>query len=371
MTLSKALFAVVCVAFASGAQARDFFNCPIYPVAPEPPPLDKKDPPKKPPHQKSHEETFQETKGSGYGGANVLDAKVSWQSYIDEAQRAAKEKDRAFVIYFCDPIVGRVAGEGREAWDKFRKENNGAPTPTVFDSNVMLRAFEAAGIVEFVKIADTPGNQDAFKKYEASRNMLVFCAPDGDRLAVFPGQNLTQTNVVHFLENNLARYVSEWRKAVKAEEDRAAAEKKSKDEREARVAAIRANQAANQSAPKARPGDAAVAEALPKIEQRLANLDACAKAGWSVIKDKEKKDIHPIREAGALYTLINDLGTADGVSGQPGAFLEGLYESQTRATALLAALKTWAKAGAPDEGLEKINGEHKRLASACEKLKKR
>jgi len=358
-------------AFAWSAHARDFFNCPIYPLPPEPPPLKQQPTDKPPPHQKTHEETFKETKGSGYNGdSSVPRAVLKWQAYVDEAQRAAKEKDRPFAIYFCDANTSRVAGEGREAWDKFRKQNGSAPPPTIFDSIVMLRAFEAAGVLEFVKVPDTADNQPLYKKYEATRNMLVFCAPDGGRLAVFPSQNLTQTNVVYFLEKGLAPYMTEWRKAVKADEERAAAEQKAKDERASRVAAIRARQS-DDSTPKARPGDDAVAEALPQIEQRLANLDACAKAGWKVLQDKDKKGVHPIKEAGALYGLISALGEADGISEQSPAFLEGLYETQTRATALLAALKTWAKAGAPAEGIEKVNSEHKRLIAARAKIQKR
>ena len=358
-------------AFVFSAQARDFFNCPIYPVAPEPPPRTENKPKSPPPHQKTHEETFKETRGSGYSGdASVPHAILKWQSYADEARRVAAEKDRAYVLYFCDAHTARVAGEGRGEWDKIRKEHNGAPQPTIFDSLVMLRAFETAGVGEFVKVVDSAENQALYKKYEATRNMLVFCAPDGDRLAVFPSQNLTQTNVVYFLEKCLPAYMGEWRQTVKAEAERAAAEQKARDERDSRVAAIRARQAEN-SAPRARPGDEALAQALPKIVERLANLELCAKAAWMASQDKDKKELHPIKEAGELYMLISDLGAAEGVSSQPPALLEGLYESRTRSMALLEALKSWARAGTPADGVEKVSNEHRRLVAAFEKIRQK
>jgi hypothetical protein len=356
------------VVLGGSAHARDFNNCPIYPAAPPPTaPVVPGDPPKTG-RVKTTEETFQKTQGSGSADASVVRAVINWNPYWEEAQKKALGANRVYAMYFCSEAAARVAGEGPEVWEKYKKNNPGnALQPTVFDSGVTVAEFNAAGIAEFIKVPNIPANAELFKQYEAAPNTLVLCAPNGDRLAIFPPANCTQTNVVHFLKTGLARYVDQWQKAQKEEEERSAAKRAAKEERESRVAALRAKKTESSSV-KSRSSDAAVAKTLGEMDKAYTNLAEARKLNWNV--PAERKDLNPAQDASLLLERVASLAKVEGIAEQPPAFLVAVYDTQTAATGLVATLRAFKKNGSPEEMVEDLNLDYRRLENMYKKLRR-
>ena len=299
-------------------------------------------------------------------------ATIPWQSSYQSATQKVGQKERPFVCFFCDAATAQIVGDGVGVWEKYRKENGSTPPRTVFESKLVVQAFTNAGVCEFVRIADVPANAERFKKYGATANTLVICAPNGDSLAVFTAQKLNQTNVIQFLDNNLDSSMSEWRKEQQLKKDREAAALKAKAQAQPPAAdlLIRVRPPVAPSAAAVRASDAVVNTALSELAGQLAKLDECFKAVWAVHKGKDNIDVFPGNEAGNALKTLADLGKAESTAVQPAEFIASLSESKTRATEFLATLKTWEQNGSKTEGLAEVNAEYKRLAITCAKLKK-
>ncbi|HYG75043.1 MAG TPA: hypothetical protein VEK08_08580 [Planctomycetota bacterium] len=80
-----------------------------------------------------------------------------------------------------------------------KKYNPKAPT-TIFDTPAVPNELKKAGISQFAKITAGAANVEKMKKYGAGPNTLVICAPNGDKLIAFAGEQCTQSNVTSFLK---------------------------------------------------------------------------------------------------------------------------------------------------------------------------
>jgi hypothetical protein len=180
-------------------------DCPLYPLPKEPtgPPAEKpksKDPPTRTPTPPST------TEGSGRTRADAPAAAViAWSSSADDAQKAVQESKGVYALFFCDAKTAVVAGEGPQAWEKFKKENRGLASPTIFDTPVVLAEFSRAGIASFAKVPLTEANRELYKKYNAGVPTLVICSADGKALQTFAGAECKQTQVVKYLQTAFKR----------------------------------------------------------------------------------------------------------------------------------------------------------------------
>ena len=179
-------------------------DCPLYPLPKEPtaPPAEKpksKDPPTRTPTPPST------TEGSGRVRTDTPAAVITWSSTPDEAQRAVQEKKGVYALFFCDEKTAMVAGEGPQAWEKFKKENRGQASPTIFDSQVVLAEFNRVGIASFAKVPLSEANRELYKKYNAGVPTLVICSADGKAMQTFAGAECKQTQVVKYLQTGFKR----------------------------------------------------------------------------------------------------------------------------------------------------------------------
>jgi hypothetical protein len=84
--------------------------------------------------------------------------------------------------------------------------------PTLWESPNTLGEFKKAGIATFVKVPATKDNEALFKKYGAGAGTLVICAPNGDKLCGFSGEECTVANVTKELKSFKDRLAA-WHKS--------------------------------------------------------------------------------------------------------------------------------------------------------------
>jgi hypothetical protein len=143
------------------------------------------------------------TAGAGWGGGGC--PSVGWAKSTEAAQTAAASKNEPYALYFCPESAASYAGEGGTALTAARKDNKKLLT-TIFDAPTVPAELKKAGITQFAKVAATSENAEMLKKYGAGANTLVICAPNGDKLLAFAGDNCTQSNVCSALKNFPAQY---------------------------------------------------------------------------------------------------------------------------------------------------------------------
>jgi hypothetical protein len=79
---------------------------------------------------------------------------------------------------------------------------------TVFDAPAVPAELKKAGIKQFAKVVANQQNLDTMKKYGVGPNSLVICAPNGDKLMVFTGDQCTQSAVSSGLKSFPAAYAA-------------------------------------------------------------------------------------------------------------------------------------------------------------------
>lgn len=94
------------------------------------------------------------------------------------------------------------------------KKSNPKASTTIFDTPAVPNELKKAGITQFAKIAASKENIEHMKKYGAMPNTLVICAPSGEKLASFVGEQCTQSNVSAFLKSFGANFAA-WQKSKK------------------------------------------------------------------------------------------------------------------------------------------------------------
>ena len=65
----------------------------------------------------------------------------------------------------------------------------------------LIAAFESNGIHTVTMVPALQENGELFRKYGASLDALVICAPNGDKLAIFDGSRCTAENITLYLKN--------------------------------------------------------------------------------------------------------------------------------------------------------------------------
>lgn len=89
------------------------------------------------------------------------------------------------------------------------KKNGTRVSMTVFDSSpTLLNELKKQNINILCKIVASPENQKLFQKYGAAVNSLVICAPNGDKLMQFNGEDCSQSKIVPALKDVKAAYVA-------------------------------------------------------------------------------------------------------------------------------------------------------------------
>lgn len=78
----------------------------------------------------------------------------------------------------------------------------------------MPAELKKAGIKEFAKVTAGQQNLELMKKYSAGPNTLVICAPNGDKLMAFAGEQCSQSAICSALKQFPAFYAA-WQQKKK------------------------------------------------------------------------------------------------------------------------------------------------------------
>lgn len=135
---------------------------------------------------------------------------IKWQYSVEDALTKAATDEKPFAVYFCSEEAARLAGEGQDALEKYRAQNDDLPAPTIFDTPVVPAALKKAGIAYFVKVPNTTENKALFKLYDAKLNTIVLLAPTGDVLIDFSGTDCTSDTVAKYLNEEFRPQYEEW-----------------------------------------------------------------------------------------------------------------------------------------------------------------
>jgi len=93
-----------------------------------------------------------------------------------------------------------TAGEGGKKLAAAKKSVWRTPT-TVFDTPAVPAELKKAGVKSLAKAVANSENAELMKKYSASANTLVICAPNGDRVMSFGGEQCTRSIICSALKN--------------------------------------------------------------------------------------------------------------------------------------------------------------------------
>ena len=85
---------------------------------------------------------------------------------------------------------------------------------TVFDAPGVPAELKKAGVKQFAKVVANEQNVELMKKYAAGANTLVICAPNGDKLMAFAGEQCTQSAISSALKQFPALYAA-WQQKKK------------------------------------------------------------------------------------------------------------------------------------------------------------
>ncbi|HYF51210.1 MAG TPA: hypothetical protein VEJ63_17475 [Planctomycetota bacterium] len=117
-----------------------------------------------------------------------------------------------YAVFYCTELQYRLAGEGPDAWDAYRKEHDGrVPEKTVFESAELVGCFATERLKTLVKVANTKENAELFQKESVTPGTLVFYAPDGEKLASFSGQELTAAKLHAYIHDGFRNKVAQWK----------------------------------------------------------------------------------------------------------------------------------------------------------------
>jgi hypothetical protein len=113
---------------------------------------------------------------------------MQWLTSIDEASKLAKAARRGFVICFV----------------------SAATDAPIFSNEEVNLAMRAAGVKEFVKLAQSAENDELFHKYSAQAGTLIFCSPDGSALRSFSGSECSESVIMPYLSKVYGPALAVW-----------------------------------------------------------------------------------------------------------------------------------------------------------------
>jgi protein tyrosine phosphatase (PTP) superfamily phosphohydrolase (DUF442 family) len=134
--------------------------------------------------------------------------RVNWQYSLEDARKKSKENHTPYVIYFANAETAKVAGEGPEGWKAYKDAHNGSsPTPTIFESHIMMHWLASVGLDIFVKIPVNEENRKLAEEFNAPENSLIVMLPDGTWNAKFlGGSECTEHKVSTYLNTVFSRH---------------------------------------------------------------------------------------------------------------------------------------------------------------------
>ena len=94
-----------------------------------------------------------------------------------------------------------------------KKTNKDLPL-TIFDAPTVMTEMRKVGIKQFAKVVAVQANAELMKKYSAGPNTLVICAPNGDKLMAFAGEQCSQSAICSALKQFPAFYAA-WQQKKK------------------------------------------------------------------------------------------------------------------------------------------------------------
>ena len=118
---------------------------------------------------------------------------VGWSYSYEEAEKSARSLQQPFLIFFCSAAAAKVAGEGTQALEQYKKANSGVtPRPTLFDNANAVAWLRGSGIGILLKVTVNEENAALVRKFEAAVDNVMICAPDGEKLVVLGANDCTE-----------------------------------------------------------------------------------------------------------------------------------------------------------------------------------
>ncbi|MEI6236374.1 MAG: hypothetical protein WCT04_25240 [Planctomycetota bacterium] len=119
------------------------------------------------------------------GVSIIIPAVVTWDADVAEAIQVAKIKKKPFAIYFVSKENSKIVGESLDAIKAFMKANNNTVPACLADVPVAVEQTREMGVGNYVKVPLRKENRELAEQYGGSENMMVICAPTGEKLAAF------------------------------------------------------------------------------------------------------------------------------------------------------------------------------------------
>ena len=127
---------------------------------------------------------------------------VKWDGSVDAAQAAAAAEDSLFVIFFCAADAYESAGEGAGKLKELKIMQDKWPRDTVYENGAVRFELMKHGVKHQVKVLASKENAALMKKYGATLpDTLVLCAPNGDALKVFKGDECSRLDICVWLKD--------------------------------------------------------------------------------------------------------------------------------------------------------------------------
>lgn len=136
---------------------------------------------------------------------------LRWTPSFEVALKYASDVNMPVMVLFTTRELAQTAGEGPTVRKEYEATNGKHLDMTLIDYEQGIESIQRSGVRIFVKLAETDANKEIFRKYHAKPSMVVFIAPDGEKLGFYKGADTTPIKLRPVLEK-FAENMDEWRR---------------------------------------------------------------------------------------------------------------------------------------------------------------
>jgi hypothetical protein len=136
---------------------------------------------------------------------------LRWTPSFEVALKYASDLKMPLMVLFTTRELAQTAGEGLTFRKEYEATSGKHPDMTLIDYEQGIDSIQRSGVRIFVKLAETDANKEIFKKYHAKPSMVVFIAPDGEKLGSYKGSDTTPIKLIPALDK-FVENMDEWRR---------------------------------------------------------------------------------------------------------------------------------------------------------------
>lgn len=136
---------------------------------------------------------------------------LNWTPSFEVALKYASDMKTPLMVLFTTREQAQTAGEGISVRKEYETASGKHAEMTLIDYEQGIESIQRAGVRIFVKVAETDANREIFKKYHAKPSMIVFIAPDGEKLGAYKGSDTTPIKLIPVLDK-FVENMDEWRR---------------------------------------------------------------------------------------------------------------------------------------------------------------